>query len=218
MRVRADWSVDALVTPDDHDWMPSPQAGVERVLLDRIGDEVAIATSLVRYAPDSIFPKHQHGGGEEFVVLDGVFEDEHGRYPAGTYVRNPPGTAHAPASASGCLIFVKLRQFTSADLEPCVVDLNALGNDAPAPGSIQWHTLHEFGVEKVSLASMGDGAALDVVAGEVPRELLVLSGDLDLDGRRLPSWSWMRVSPKQRRVVTAVGRVTCLLKDRPLPD
>jgi len=65
------------------------------MMLDRIGDEVARATSLVRYAPDSTFSPHVHGGGEEFLVLEGEFGDEHQNYPAGTYVRNPvPQTGH----------------------------------------------------------------------------------------------------------------------------
>src|SRR5690606_16882155 len=83
------------------DWVPSPMPGVERRMLDRIGGEVARATSLVRYAAGSSFPPHVHGGGEEFYVLEGVFSDERGDYPAGTYVRNPPQSKHAPASAEG---------------------------------------------------------------------------------------------------------------------
>ena len=82
-------------------WQDSPQAGVQRIPLDRIGAEVARATSLVRFAPGSRFPAHVHGGGEEILVLDGVFSDESGDYPAGSYLRNPPGSRHAPASAPG---------------------------------------------------------------------------------------------------------------------
>ena len=88
----------------------SPQAGVERRLLDRIGGEVARATSLVRYAPASAFPAHEHALGEEFFVLSGVFSDEHGDYGEGTYVRNPPHSRHTPRTAAGCTILVKLRQ------------------------------------------------------------------------------------------------------------
>jgi quercetin dioxygenase-like cupin family protein len=217
MQVRADWSVDALVTPADHDWIPSPQPGVKRVLLDRIGDEVAIATSLLRYAAGSDFPLHEHGRGEEFLVLDGVFMDEHRAYPAGTYVRNPPGTAHAPSSPDGCLIFVKLRQFLEGDLEPRVIDLTPFENNQPGPNVSQWHMLHEFGAETVSLLRLGEGAVVDIEAGEVPRELLVLSGELDLDGQNLAPWSWLRVAPGRRRALTARGVATCFVKDRPLP-
>src|SRR5713226_5259628 len=105
--VNADFSRRIVIATDELPWLPSPQAGVERRLLDRIGSEVARATSLVRYAPASIFPAHGHALGEEFLVLDGIFSDEHGDYPTGTYIRNPPGSSHSPRTAPGCTIFVK---------------------------------------------------------------------------------------------------------------
>ena len=86
-------------------------------MLFRIGEEKARATSIVRYAPDSHFPAHGHPGGEEILVLDGVFQDETGDYPAGSYMRNPPGSGHRPGSRQGCVIFVKLWQFRRDDLE-----------------------------------------------------------------------------------------------------
>jgi anti-sigma factor ChrR (cupin superfamily) len=81
--------------------------GVHRRMLDRIGGEVARATSIVRYAPASHFSPHIHDGGEEFLVLEGTFQDEHGGYPVGSYVRNPPTSSHTPGSSVGCTIFVK---------------------------------------------------------------------------------------------------------------
>ena len=115
VELNADFTQRALVHAARLAWTPSPSAGVERRMLDRIGDEVARATSIVRYAPDSRFPAHTHGGGEEFFVLEGIFQDEQGDYPAGCYVRNPPTSSHTPASASGCTIFVKLWQFDPDD-------------------------------------------------------------------------------------------------------
>ena len=96
-------------------WQASPIEGVERQMLDREGGEVARATSVVRYAPNTEFTPHAHDGGEEILVLDGCFSDERGDYPAGTYLRNPPGSQHAPFSTEGCTLFVKLRQFAQAD-------------------------------------------------------------------------------------------------------
>ncbi len=110
MELNADFAQRTLVHSHDVAWKASPMAGVDRRMLDRIGDEVARATSIVRYAPGSQFSAHTHTGGEEFIVLEGVFQDEHGDYPAGTYVRNPPTTAHTPGAAEGCVIFVKLWQ------------------------------------------------------------------------------------------------------------
>jgi anti-sigma factor ChrR (cupin superfamily) len=48
MQVNSDFSLRASVTPDEYHWVSSPQAGVERVMLDRIGAEKARATSIVR--------------------------------------------------------------------------------------------------------------------------------------------------------------------------
>ncbi|MEL6423217.1 MAG: cupin domain-containing protein, partial [Pseudomonadota bacterium] len=108
MGINADFARRVAIDTRAMPWSPSPMPGVDRRMLDRIGEEKARATSIVRYAPNSSFPSHRHPGGEELFILEGVFEDEHGSYPAGTYVRNPPGTAHAPASTDGCVIFVKL--------------------------------------------------------------------------------------------------------------
>ena len=115
MELNADFSQRVVVHAARLDWTSSPIAGVERRMLDRIGNEVARATSIVRYAPASHFSAHTHGGGEEFIVLDGVFQDEHGDYPVGSYIRNPPTSRHTPGSAPGCTIFVKLWQFDPKD-------------------------------------------------------------------------------------------------------
>jgi anti-sigma factor ChrR (cupin superfamily) len=96
------------------------------VMLDRIGDEVVRATSIVRYAPGSHFSAHTHGGGEEFFVLNGVFQDEHGDYPVGSYVRNPPTSSHVPGSDLGCVIFVKLWRRGSRRLSYDVTRRNRL--------------------------------------------------------------------------------------------
>ena len=122
MELNADFSQRVAVHAAKLPWTPSPMAGVHRRMLDRIGDEVARATSIVRYAPHSHFSPHTHGGGEEFLVLDGVFQDEHGDYPAGSYVRNPPTTRHTPGSEPGCVIFVKLWQFDPADRTEVRID------------------------------------------------------------------------------------------------
>src|SRR5690606_10081096 len=116
----ADFSVPAVVHAARLEWVASPSPGVHRRMLFRIGEEKARATSIVRYAPNSHFPRHAHPGGEEFLVLEGTFQDETGDFPAGTYVRNPPGTAHAPGSDAGCTIFVKLWQFREDDRDKVV--------------------------------------------------------------------------------------------------
>ena len=125
MEINADFARSVTVRPGEVDWVPSPLPGVDRRMLDRIGGEVARATSIVRYAAGSSFAPHTHDLGEEFLVLDGVFSDASGDFGPGSYVRNPPGSSHAPWSEDGCTIFVKLRQFAEDDLETVQVDTAA---------------------------------------------------------------------------------------------
>ena len=152
MRLNADFSQPVVIRPGDYEWRDSPSAGVQRMMLDRIGGEVARATSLVRFAPNATFAEHTHGGGEEFFVLEGAFGDEHEIYPAGSYVRNPVGTSHAPrVGPDGCLILVKLYQMDDDDQEQIAVDTNS-GTWHPAkdPG-VEVLYLHEYGEERVAL-------------------------------------------------------------------
>ena len=167
MNLNADFTQRAAVHAASLPWQPSPTPGVDRRMLDRIGDEVARATSIVRYAPDSRFPAHTHGGGEEFLVLDGVFQDEHGDFPAGSYVRNPPGSRHSPGSAPGCTIFVKLWQFDPDDRAQVRLHPNSVAY-LPAPGRPGVHiaALFRDDHEDVRLERW---AAETAVAVDVPR-------------------------------------------------
>ena len=122
MRVNADFDRRTLVRFDQNDWVASPMPGVERKMLDRIGEEVARATTIVRFAPGSAFSAHTHDGGEEYLVLEGTFQDEDGDFPVGSYVRNPPTTSHTPAARDGATILVKLHQFDPADRTEVHVD------------------------------------------------------------------------------------------------
>ncbi len=116
-------SVDAIISGRELTWVESPILGIQRGLLERNGgDTRGRVTSLVRFAPNSRFPSHSHPAGEEFLVLSGVFSDSQGHYRAGTYVRNPPGSSHAPFSQSGCTLFVKLAQFRQEDILAVVID------------------------------------------------------------------------------------------------
>ena len=118
MQINADFTQPALVHPQQHQWVASPQAGVERIMLDRTGAERGRATSIVRYAPDSRFPHHQHPAGEEILVLSGVFSEGDHHYPQGWYLRNPAGSGHAPHSAEGAVIFVKLGHLPPPPMPP----------------------------------------------------------------------------------------------------
>lgn len=193
MEINADCSRRVAIHAARLPWVPSPIAGVERRMLDRIGDEVARATSIVRYAPGSRFSPHTHGGGEEFLVLEGVFEDEHGDFPAGSYVRNPPTSRHTPGSAAGCVLFVKLWQFDPADRTEIKLKTGAMTFAAVAnrPG-VEVLPLFRDAGEDVRLEQWVRDAAITL---SVPggAELLVLDGGFTEGGEGFEPLSWLRL-------------------------
>lgn len=192
MQLNADFSQRVLIRPADSPWLASPMPGVERRMLDRIGDEVARATSIVRYAAGSHFSEHQHPGGEEFLVLDGVFSDERGDYPAGTYVRNPIGSHHAPFSREGCTIFVKLMQFDQTDEQHVVIDSNqAQWRPGLVPG-LQVLPLHQHGTEHVALVRWAPGTYFNVHRHWGGEEVLVLEGTFQDEFGDYPAGTWLR--------------------------
>lgn len=198
MRVHADFNKQVVIRPADYAWVPSPMPGVARMMLDRVGDEVARATSLVRYAPDSSFSSHTHGGGEEYLVLEGIFADEHGEYPVGTYARNPIGTAHTPRIGSeGAIIFVKLRQFDEADTAHFTLDTNAAPWEEAEHEGTQVKPLHQFGQEMVRLLKLSPHTRLPRAAPNKARELLILSGRLWQEDTSYPEGTWIRTPSGQ---------------------
>ena len=193
MDINADFSQRVVMHGATMPWVNSPVAGVQRRMLDRLGDEVARATTIVHYALGSKFTAHTHGGGEEFIVLDGVFQDEHGDYPAGSYIRNPPTSRHTPGSASGCTIFVKLWQFATEDRTRVIVDMNKMGKiDDPMRPGVAITPLFEDERETVQLEHWQPGAQVQRTYTD-GAELLVLTGDFTDGGDDLEAMSWMRL-------------------------
>ncbi len=115
MRLNSNPSGRIVLHSEELPWQPSPAGGSQRRLLSREGGEDASATSVVRYEPGAMFSAHAHPQGDEIMVLDGEFEDEHGIYPAGTYLKSPPSLMRAPRSPGGCTLFVKPRQLDDRD-------------------------------------------------------------------------------------------------------
>lgn len=192
MQINADFDEPVLVHTKALAWQPSPMAGVERRMLDRIGGEVARATSLVSYTEGSAFSEHTHSGGEEFIVLEGVFQDELGDYPAGTYVRNPVGTRHMPRSEAGCTIFVKLWQFEPDDQEQMSLDLaNLKTSSDPARPGVRSAILADRDYEQVALEDWTAGCEV-TLENRNGFELLVLSGSLDHSGETYGQHDWIR--------------------------
>ena len=196
--LNADFAVRVVLHGDQIAWEASPVAGVERRRLDRVrlergGEWVERVTTIVRYAPGSRFSAHVHGGGEELLVLEGVFEDDYGDWPAGSYIRNPPRSSHTPGSTPGCTILVKLQQFDPDDRTFVHADLNKLGA-VPERGRAGVHVSPLFGDahETVRLERWEPGARVTVdVAGGA--ELFVLEGGFEEGGEGLRGHSWLRV-------------------------
>lgn len=207
-RVNADFGERVVVVTAADDWIASPQQGVERRLLDRVGAEVARATSLVRFAPQSYFPAHAHGGGEEYLVLDGVFSDESGDYPTGSYVRNPPGSKHKPHTEGGCTIFVKLRQMKPRDKAHVVTDTSTDdGWQQCGPGHRRLELFSATdGEETVTIEDLSPDGRHDASCAQGGEEILVLSGVLEDEHGRYCKGAWIRNPPGfARRFKSADG-------------
>jgi anti-sigma factor ChrR (cupin superfamily) len=192
MRINADFSEQVVVRPADYDWVASPSNGVKRMMLDRIGDEVARATTIVEFAPGSYFDAHSHDGGEEYLVLEGVFSDESGDYPAGTYVRNPIGTSHKPFTKNGCRILVKLHQFDADDLDPVTIYTR---NTPFRQGAVEGLTvlpLHSAASENVALVHWAAGTKFNGHAHWGGEEIYVIEGTFQDENGDYPEGTWIR--------------------------
>ena len=212
MLINADFSQRAAVASEQQQWIASPQSGVERVMLDRIGEEKARATSLVRYAPNSHFPHHLHPGGEEILVLSGTFSADDDDYPAGWYLRNPPKSGHKPHSLDGAIIFVKLHQMLASEERYVAIDTHDETN---------WQTADKRMVcplftddnEQVSLQRLNANERLftDTIHGGA--EVLVLAGELIEGAQSYQRHSWLRLPiDAQPSIVAGEQGATVYLK------
>ena len=212
MLINADFSCRASLLPEQHQWVQSPQQGVERVMLDRVGAEKARATSIVRYAPDSHFPHHLHPGGEEILVLSGTFSADDRHYPAGWYLRNPPTSGHQPYSDEGAVIFVKLWQMTVDETDHVAIDTNDTFN-WQTQGGRDVCELYSDTREQVSLQRINAGEVLfhDTIVGGA--ELLVLEGTLIEAEQTYQRGGWIRFPVgAQSSIKTGAEGVTVYLK------
>jgi anti-sigma factor ChrR (cupin superfamily) len=189
-----DFTRRVVIDTHSQDWQPSPAAGVLRKPLARAHAEHGHATSVVRYAAGARFAAHGHPGGEEILVLEGVFSDEHGDFGPGSYFRNPPGSRHAPFSEAGCLLFVKLHQFAPGDMAQLRVDTGR-EDWLPGQGGLEVLPLHRFGDEHVSLVRWPAGERFGPHRHPGGEEIFVLSGELIDEHGRYPAGTWLRNPP-----------------------
>jgi len=209
IQLNMDLSKSVTVLPDQQNWITSPADGVSRIPLEREAAESGHTTSFVRFAPDSFFPAHTHPMGEEIYVLEGVFSDENGDYPAGTYLRNPPGSRHKPFSREGCTLFVKLDQFHPDDNEQVVVTEQER-QWQPGIGNLRVLSLHTFEAQSTALVWWPAGEVFQAHTHWGGEEILVLSGEFRDEYGQYPQRSWIR-SPHMSKHFPYVEQETLIL-------
>ncbi|MBU2760844.1 cupin domain-containing protein [Acidithiobacillus sulfurivorans] len=192
MQLNTDWSKTVVIYTPDLPWQGSPAEGVQRRLLERDGEEAARATSVVRYVPGAHFPEHQHPLGEEIFVLTGTFSDETGSYGPGTYLRNPPGSAHAPYSDEGCILFVKLRHFNPRDLQPVRVNMAQARWSSGLVDGLTVLPLADFEGEHTALVRWQPETYFQAHRHYGGEEILVLEGIFADEHGEYPAGTWMR--------------------------
>jgi anti-sigma factor ChrR (cupin superfamily) len=196
LEINTDLSARAMRETEAMAWVDTPMQGVTRRMLEREGEDGARrATSVVRYVPDSRFSPHTHRAGEEFLVLDGIFSDENGDYGPGFYVRNPPGSSHAPFSTGGTTIFVKLQQFAGDDTEQVVLDTNTAPWQPGSVPGVEFMELHEHGNERVHLFRLSPGVRIASHAHPGGEEIFVLGGTVEDEHGAYPKGCWLRCPP-----------------------
>ena len=196
--LNADFSKPARMNTAEMDWQASPSPTVWRKRLDLVAGEFSRVTSVVRYDPGSSFHAHGHPQGEEILVLDGVFSDEHGDYPAGTFLLNPAGFHHAPFSKEGCILFVKLCQFPGEGREHVAIDTTAAEWQAAAPG-VELLPLYsdprypeDIAMLRLAARSLLPPSMIDAASAPQGLELFLVSGSLQSGDARYTAGAWLR--------------------------
>lgn len=190
-------------------WVESPHGGVWRKPLARESAERGHATSLVKFTAGASFSEHDHPLGEEILVLSGVFSDQSGDYQAGSYFRNPEGFTHAPFSKEGCVLFVKLHQFTSGDDEHVVIDTQNTGWSSGI-GGLSVMPLHSYQGESTALVKWPKGERFQLHSHFGGEEIFIIKGELIDEQGRYPQGTWIR-SPHLSEHLPYVEQETIIL-------
>lgn len=196
--INGDLTVRVAVDTAAMEWTPSPSGTVWRKRVHLVGPaEAGQVTSVVRYEPRSTFHGHDHPDGEEILVLDGVFSDERGDWPAGTYLLNPEGFRHAPFSRFGCVLFVKLRQFPGRARQHVALRTNGLPWQPTARAGVGVRPLYAQPgfADSMRLERWTAGAPLELTRYPQGAELFVLDGSFVDEGGSFARGAWLRLPP-----------------------
>ncbi len=219
--LRSDTRTRAVVDTTAMDWSPSPSPSVWRKRLELSGPaEAGRVTSIVRYDPGSRFPAHPHPDGEEILVLDGVFSDESGDYPKGSYLLNPEGFSHAPSSDAGCVLFVKLRQYPGHDRPHVALQTEEMAWEPRAiPGvSVKRLWSAPDTTEDIRLIRFAPGTKLPAHDHPAGEEVFVLDGTYsDAEGSYGPG-TWIRYPPGSRHAPSSTDGCVAYVKSGHLAE
>lgn len=195
LNINADLSQRVVIDTNAMDWQASPSPTVWRKRLYHSGAvETGPVTSVVKYDRGSSFSRHEHPEGEEIFVLDGVFSDDSGDYPAGTHILNPEGFGHTPYSRDGCVLFVKLRQYAGSDRPQRRTDTNILAFEPRGRSGISEMPLYsQEGYDgRTSLIRFAPGTQGPKHGHPWGEEVLVLDGTLEDEFGVYPPGTWIR--------------------------
>jgi len=204
-----DFSKIACSLVHEQRWVKSPADGVLRMPLEFEAVESGHTTSFVKFAPGSYFPEHNHPQGEELYVLEGVFSDEDGDYPAGTYIRNPPGSRHKPYTKDGCKLFVKLDQFKNDDSKHVVIKPDDQ-EWQKGIGNLRVLSLHVHNTESTALVHWPKNEVFQPHTHFGGEEIVVISGKFIDEYGEYEAGSWVR-SPHMSQHFPRVEEETLIL-------
>ena len=186
-----DFDKRVVIQTEQMDWHASPSISVFRKPLARANQESGHATSIVKYVKGASFEKHAHPKGEEILVLDGIFSDEYGDYPQGSYIRNPPGTSHSPFSKDGCTLLVKLHQFQSSDKEKLIINTN-IAQWHQGIGGLKVMPLHNHIHENAALVKWPKNEVFQAHNHLGGEEIYVIKGAFQDQYGKYPKGTWIR--------------------------
>lgn len=214
MKLNADLNLRASCNIHQLSWQDSPSSGVQRLRLEQDDDKPPVerVTTIVRFAPLSAFSGHVHTGGEEFLVLEGVFSDQHADYPAGYYVRNPRGTGHAPHSDKGCTILVKLWQMSPDDQQQLAI--NTHDKSLWSKDNLGHETLPLFDAdyESVCMKKWPAGSRMEGLEFPAGVEYFVLKGEFSDQDETYKEGAWLRLPAGSKQSIEVVEDCTLIRK------
>lgn len=211
-----DWSITPAISTTVLPKMSraTPMSGVRQHCFEHVINKKTRLTSLLKFSAGRSFKKFGHESGEEFLVLSGVFSDAGGDYGAGYYVRNPPGTTHAPYTRHGCIVLFKLGQFQALDNKRVrinTLDSVARWRAAGEPG-VSCMDLHQFSEEQVHLYRIRSECWITFKPSRCGLEIFVCEGYINVKDKCYATGCWLRYPAGSKIKVSSMGGACLYVK------